>query len=169
MDDQSGSIHFRALFESALQAYEAKTGITLPAHPLTLLLRSCDSIESITTFLQDQIRGSSDFQGNDKVINLVKSTTSILSTLSTTAAFDWAVGLVCPKALMTRFTSLTVLLQTFSPEDALHAGLAILFAVRAFFSYYMRILVTFLCIRRPMTQKPAAMRLSTCSSRPNIL
>ena len=65
-------------------------------------------------------------------MNLVKSTTSILATLSTTAAFDWATGLVCPKALMTRFTSLTVLLQTFSPEDAIHASLAVLFAVRAF-------------------------------------
>jgi len=108
MSDQSGSIHFRALFESALQAYEAKTGIALPEHPLTLQLRSCYSIESITTFLQDQIRGSSDFRGNDKAMDLVKSTTTILSTLSTTAAFDWAIGLVCPKALNSRFISLTV-------------------------------------------------------------
>ena len=132
MSDQSGSVHFRALFESALQAYEAKTGITLPEHPLTLQLRSCYSIESITTFLQDHIRGSSVFRGNEKAMDLAKSTTTILSTLSTTAAFDWAIGLVCPKALMSRFISLMVLLQTFSPGDAIHAGLAILFAVRAF-------------------------------------
>lgn len=33
---------------------------------------------------------------------------------------------------MTRFTSLTVLLQAFSPGDAIHAGLAILIAVRVF-------------------------------------
>lgn len=132
MSDQSGSIHFRTLFESALQAYAAKTGITLPEHPLTLQLRSCNSIESVTTFLQDQIRGSSAFRGKDEAMDLIKSTTTILSTLSTSAAFDWAIGLVCPKALMLRFTSLTVFLQTFSPEDAIHAGLAILFAVSPF-------------------------------------
>ena len=94
MGDQSGFIRFRALFESALQAYEIETGITLPEHPLTLQLRSCYSIESITTFLQDQIRGSSNFRGNDQVMNLVKNTTTILSALSSTAAFDWAIGLV---------------------------------------------------------------------------
>jgi len=35
---QSGSSHFRALFESALQGYQTQTGITLSEHPLTIKL-----------------------------------------------------------------------------------------------------------------------------------
>ena len=101
MDDLSGSIHFRMLFETALLAYEMTTGISLVEHPLTLQLQSCGSIESIAALLQDQIRGSSDLHVNIKIMNLIKSTTSILSTLSTTAAFDWAIDLVRQKAPVT--------------------------------------------------------------------
>jgi len=36
MDDISGSIHFRMLFETALLAYGTKTGIMLVGHPLIL-------------------------------------------------------------------------------------------------------------------------------------
>jgi len=94
MGDQSESTRFRVLFESALQAYEKQTGIMLAEHPLTLQLKSCRSVGSITTLLQDQIPASGDFGGNDKVMTSIRSTISLLSTLSTTAAFDWAVGMV---------------------------------------------------------------------------
>jgi hypothetical protein len=105
MGDQSGSTRFRVLFESALQAYEKQTGITLAEHPLTLQLQSCRSIGSITTLLQDQIPGSSDSGGNDRVMTSIKSTISLLSTLSTTTAFDWAIGMV--RQVLTCSTSLT--------------------------------------------------------------
>ena len=88
MDDQS---RFRALFESALQAYENNTGITLAEHPLAIKVQNCCSVEFITTLLQDQIRASSAF------VRIMKSTKGILSTLSTlsaTTALDWAIGLV---------------------------------------------------------------------------
>jgi len=45
MADQSlaRSARFQVLFESALQAYKKRTGITLAEHPLTVELESCHS------------------------------------------------------------------------------------------------------------------------------
>ncbi len=129
MGDQSRSTHFRTLFESALQAYKEKTGITLIEHPLAVQLQSCFSVESITAVLQDQIQGSSDFGGIERVMKSINSIMSITSTLSATAILDWANGLVRLMALMTCSTSLTRFFQTFSPENAIHAGIAILLAV----------------------------------------
>ena len=52
MTDHSASHRFQALFESALQAYESKTGITLAQHPLAVDLQDCHSVDDITTLLQ---------------------------------------------------------------------------------------------------------------------
>jgi hypothetical protein len=94
MEDQSGPSHFRALFESAFQAYEKKTGISLAEHPLALQLQSCQSVESITTLLQNQTKAFREFRGNDRVMKLIKSTVSILTTLSATASLGDSIGLV---------------------------------------------------------------------------
>jgi hypothetical protein len=108
MGDQLGSTHFRALFESALQTYKNKTGIALSKHPLAVQLQNCRSLESITVLLQDQIGATSDFRENDRIMIPIKSTISILSTLSATAALDWATSLVCQRTLMVCSTTLTV-------------------------------------------------------------
>ena len=97
MDDQLGSTRFRALFESALQAYEKQTGITLAEHPLAVRLHSCRSVGSITALLKDQIPAFNDSEGILRLVISLKNTISILSTLSTSAAFDWAIDLVRPK------------------------------------------------------------------------
>ena len=94
MGDQSGSTRFRALFESVLQAYEEQTGIALAEHPLTVRLRNCRSVGSITSLLQDQIPASSDLGRDHRIMTSIKSTISILATLSTAPAFAWAIGLV---------------------------------------------------------------------------
>jgi len=100
MADQSEPNRFRALFESALQAYHQKAGVILADHPLAVQLQSCHSIESITTVLQDQAQAFSEFPGNDKVMKSIKSTVSILIRLSVTASLDDNIGLVRHKALM---------------------------------------------------------------------
>jgi hypothetical protein len=152
MGDQSGSTCFRVLFESALQAYEKQTGITLAEHSLTLQLQSCRSIGAITTLLQDQIPVSSDFGGSDRVITSIKSTISLLSTLSTTAAFDWAVGMV--RQVPTCSTFLTVFCR--------HSHLKMRFTL-ASLSYllyvplltsHVHIILTSRCIRRPRGENP---------------
>jgi hypothetical protein len=134
MASHSESTHCRALqvFESALQAYEKKTSITLAQHPLTLQLLNCHSIESVASFLQDQIPSSSAVGGSDRVIVSIKSMISILSNLSAASALAWANDMVYEiNALMTCPTPLMASSQTFSPENAINAGLTILLAVCA--------------------------------------
>jgi hypothetical protein len=95
MAGQSGSTHCRvALFQSALQTYEKKTGITLAQHPLTLQLQNYRSVESIASFLQDQIPPSTDFGGSDRLMGSVRRTISILHNLGAVAAFAWASEMV---------------------------------------------------------------------------
>ena len=107
MDDQSRSTRFRALFDTAMQVYEQKTGIMLAEHSLAEQLQSCPSAEFITTLIQDQIRASSDSRGIDRITNSIESTISVVSTLSATTAFDWAVDMVCWEVPMACSTSLT--------------------------------------------------------------
>jgi hypothetical protein len=94
MSDQSGFPHFRALFESALRAYDKKTGVILAEHPLALQLLNCRSAESITALLQDQARQFGQFEGKDKIMKSIEDTVSNLSTLSATAVLGGANGLV---------------------------------------------------------------------------
>jgi len=98
MSDQPGSAQFRAFFDTALQDYEEKTGITLAKQPLAEKLENCNSVESITAILQDQARIFSDSQGSDRIIKLTESVVSILCRLSATATLDSAVGMVRQKA-----------------------------------------------------------------------
>jgi hypothetical protein len=86
MSDHSESTSFRALFESAFQAYENKTGIPLAEHPIAMQLQSCHSVESMTALVQDQASTFNDFRGKDRVTKSVKTTLSILTKLSATAS-----------------------------------------------------------------------------------
>ena len=109
MADQSGSARFRASFESALQTYQKKTGVPFAQHPLAAKLLSCHTVEDITTLLQTQAETFSDSPAGDRIIELIKTTVSILTPFSDAASFDDAVGLVRrQKALMACFASLTV-------------------------------------------------------------
>ena len=94
MADRSASTRVRALFEFALQAYEKKTGITLTKHPLAVKLQSCHTVESITGLVQDQALAFGEFPGKDRIMKSIKSTVSILTTLSATACLGDAIGLV---------------------------------------------------------------------------
>ena len=132
MTDQSGSAHFQALFESALQAYERKTGFTLAQHPLAVKLQSCDSVEAITALLQAQAQAFSDFHASGRIMRSIKVIVSVLSLLSNAAPFADAVGLVRRNALIACFILSSIFLQTFFPlTTAIQAGLAILLDVCA--------------------------------------
>lgn len=92
MGDQPQSSSFRALFESALHDYQLQTGTTLASHPLAEKLQDCDSVESVTTVLQDQARAFNEFRGdNGRITTSLKGIVSVLYTLSTSTA---AIGLV---------------------------------------------------------------------------
>jgi hypothetical protein len=104
MADQSGSPRFQTLFESAFQAYEKKTGVTLAQHPLAQQLQGCHSTQEIITILQGQVQAFDEFR-RDKIINSIKTTVSILTPLSAAASLPDAFGLVRPEALMMLFHS----------------------------------------------------------------
>jgi hypothetical protein len=97
MADQSRSAHFQALFESALKAYERKTGITLAQHPLAVKLQSCHSVEDVTALLLGQAKAFSDFQANNRITKAIETTVSILTPLSDATSLADAVGLVRQK------------------------------------------------------------------------
>ena len=131
MSHQSESARFRAIFESAIQAYEKKVGINLAHHHLSVLLWSCDSVESISTLLQCQVQAFSDFRENDKTMKYINTTVSIMTQLSSVAPLADAVGPVRQKDTDCMFIS-DHLLQTPCPLSKLiPACLAILLDVCA--------------------------------------
>jgi hypothetical protein len=122
----ASSPHFQALFKSALQAYQTKTGITLVEHALAVQLQSCHSVESITTtLLQGEVQAFSTLQENDKTMISIKTIVSNLTTLSAMASLGDAVGLVRQKALI-GLRHLNQFLQKIPPSKAILAALAIL-------------------------------------------
>jgi hypothetical protein len=107
MADPSASPHFQARFESALQAYQTKTGITLAEHALAVQLQNCNTVESITTLVQGQAQAFSNYRECDRIMKSIKTIVSILTSLSAAAPFADAVGLVRQVAMVVRFTFLT--------------------------------------------------------------
>jgi hypothetical protein len=107
MADQSGFVPFQELsFESALQAYQKKTGITLARHPIALDLQSCHSVEDTTTLLQGRAQAVSEFRERHRIVKAIKNTVTFLTQLSDATSLTDAVR---QKALMACSTSLTFL------------------------------------------------------------
>jgi len=115
MGDQPGSAHFQALFDFALQAYEKNTGVPLADHPLAAQLQDCHSVESITTLLQHQAKHFGDFRGKNRIMKLIESTVSILSTQSANTALGASIGLVRQNTLIGFSTFLTASFRHFHP------------------------------------------------------
>ena len=95
MSHQSGS-PLQVLLETALQDYEEQTGIALDKHPLAEQLQNCDSVESVTAVLCEQIQAFKEFRGKDKVLKPLRSVISVLYNLSAVPDFCRSIGLVRP-------------------------------------------------------------------------
>ena len=113
MAHQSQSARLQALFEPALQAYEKRAGVSLAQHPLAIKLQSCDTVEAITGFFQDQAQAFRDLHGSDKIMMSIKRAVSILSKISSAASLADAFGLVRQKGLMACLVSLTFIYRHF--------------------------------------------------------
>ena len=86
---------FQLLFEIALQDYEKQTGTKLVDHPLARQLDRCESVDSITIFLEQQVRTCHEFRGDSsKVIKSLKCAVHVLYMLSASAALGEGIGLV---------------------------------------------------------------------------
>jgi hypothetical protein len=165
MGDQSRSASFRPLFESALQAYEKKTDISLAEHPLTVQLQSCNSVESVTAVLRGQAQPFCEFSGSDRILRSIKKTALILVTLSSTASLGDALGLVRRKTLIVCSTVLTVL------RSLSHLRRQYRLALLSCFRYVLCVwsvdMVTCERTRRRAAYPPVTIPLSTFSSRSN--
>jgi len=90
MADTSGPTHFRAIVESALQAYEDQAGTTSDEDSLTIQVKNYDSVDAM---LQSQATVSAEFRGSDGVLKSVKNIISVLSSIFTCESLD-AISLV---------------------------------------------------------------------------
>lgn len=91
MANQSGSVSFQTLLESALLQYEENTGVTLSKHPLALQLQSCNSVEDFNKLLQDEAK---DLRENERITKSMKTIVSVLTPLNSVASLPDAVGMV---------------------------------------------------------------------------
>lgn len=138
MNHSSSPSTFQFLFDIALQDYEKQTGTKLVDHPLAKQLEICNSVDSITAFLQDRARAFHGFRGEDgKVMRFFRHVVHVLYTLSANTALGEGIGVVCRRALSDLgIFSLMFTQQAFPPAKAIFAGFAILLSVRPFFCLY---------------------------------
>ena len=86
---------FRILFDAALQDYKDKTGDTLTDHPIAKQLETCESVNSITTVLQEQARSFREFkEKNGKLMKALNSSVDVLCSPSISSALNETIGLV---------------------------------------------------------------------------
>ena len=70
---------FQALFNAALRDYKDKTGNSLVDHPFAKQLQECDSVESVSTILEEQARVFREFRDHGKLINSLKRLADIMT------------------------------------------------------------------------------------------
>ena len=92
-----------SLFQSALEDYEKQTAINPVQHPLAIQLEGCSSVESVTEVLEYQARAFREFQGNSKIMTLLKNAVQILHKLSATVVHGEDIGPVCLKSRYSSF------------------------------------------------------------------
>jgi hypothetical protein len=89
------SSSFRSLFNVALRDYENQTGTKLVDHPFAKQLEKCDSVESISSALQEHARRFCEFRGEDgKITKSLKCAVQVLYTLSTSTVLGEGIGIV---------------------------------------------------------------------------
>ena len=102
MADMSQPSTLQALFNAALQDYKDKTGNSLSDHPFAKQLQECNSVEAISTILEDQARIFREFRDHGKLINSLNRLADILSSPFITTVLGEGIGLVVrPKAFVT--------------------------------------------------------------------
>ena len=129
--------NLQALFNVALQDYKDKTGNSLANHPFARQLQECDSVESISTILEEQARVFRDFRDHGKLINLLRRLAGILCSPFISTVLGEGIDLVV-RSKCTRHRTLLLIgpaiPQPLPPAKAIFTGFAILLAVCLSFS-----------------------------------
>jgi hypothetical protein len=85
--------NYQAIFDSALEAYEKKTGKDLTKNPLLRSLETCHSPDAVLTILRTQILGPGQSQSSgDKLTTWLNPTVNVINAFS--ATIGGAAGLV---------------------------------------------------------------------------
>jgi hypothetical protein len=127
---QSSPSTFQALFNAALQDYKDKTGNSLVGHPFAKQLQECDSVESISTILEEQARVFREFRDHGELINSLKRLTGILCSPFVNTVLGEGIDLVVRPKTICRCTLLLIVVpQPLPPAKAIFTGIAILLAV----------------------------------------
>ena len=134
MSQSSSPSTFQGLFNAALQDYKDKTGSSLVDHPFATQLQECDSVESISTALEDQARVFREFRDHGKLISSLNRLANILCSPLIDLISE-GIGLVVRPIAFVAVTPLPIVLpQPFSPARAIFTAFAILLAVCLSFS-----------------------------------
>jgi len=97
----SPSASFLLLYNSALQDYTTQTGTNLVDHPFAKQLENCESVDSISSLLQENVQRFHEFRREDgKITKSLKCAVHVLHTLSTGTVLGEGIGLVCPHAVL---------------------------------------------------------------------
>jgi hypothetical protein len=94
MSQPSSSSTFQALFNTALQDYKDKTGSSLVDHPFAMQFQECDSVESITTILEEQARIFHEFRDHGKLVNSLKRLVDVLCSPFFTTVLEKGIDLI---------------------------------------------------------------------------
>ena len=129
MSQPSSSSTFQTLFNTALQDYKDKTGSSLIDHPFAMQFQECDSVESITTILEEQARIFREFRDHGKLVNSLKRLVDVLCLPFFTTVFEKGIDLIVRPKSIHWCTLLIVVPQPFPPAKAIFAGICILLAV----------------------------------------
>jgi hypothetical protein len=129
---QPSTSSFKSIFNAALEDYAKRSGTRLDEHhPLVKQLENCNSVDSVSSVIQEHARRSREFREDGKLIKALKGAVQVLYTLSTTTVLGEGIGIVCPKSLMSYLVSKDIR-QPLPPSKAVFAAFGILLGVRLF-------------------------------------
>ena len=94
MNQLSSSSTLQALFNTALQEYKDKTGCSLVDHPFAEEFQECDSVDSITTILEEQARIFREFRDHGKFVNSLKRLVGVLCSPFFTTVLEKGIDLI---------------------------------------------------------------------------
>jgi hypothetical protein len=91
----------QSLFNVALQQYADQTGTKIDDHPIAKQLDNSNSLDSISSVLQEHAQRFAESQGDDgRITKCLKRTIHVLYTLSTSTVLGEGTALVRPTSLI---------------------------------------------------------------------
>jgi len=149
MSQPSSSLSFESIFNAALEDYSKRSGTKLDElHPLVKQLENCNSVDSISSAIQEYARRFREFRGEDgKMMKSLKGAVQVLYTLSTSTILGEGIGIVSPKSLISILVTKehSIAIATFKGSTCSFWGLA---RCKSLPSFHPGILVTLVFARR---------------------